>query len=328
MREHEKKTEYAWKKTPARGPLYALLRAALVILLVSAAVFFLIRLVPGDPATMVLGERATEESLAALREQMGLNRPLPQQFLAFLQNVFLHGDTGLSLKYGLPSRELVLQAAPVSLVLAGLALLITVVMTLLLALLAVSHRDGLLDHAVRIIPAFTQGMPVFWTGLLFILLFSVRLRWFPVGGLRDGIPGMLYSLILPAVTVSFGQIPPLVRSLRERLLAVLEADFVTALRAAKLPKGRLYAHVLRNAFVPTLMLFSVNASYLIGGTLVVEQIFGLRGVGKLLFEAISNRDFPLVQAIALYCAVLVVAISLVTELIARAADPRTEVRHE
>ena len=138
---------------------------------------------------------------------------------------------------------------------------------------------------------------------------------------------MIHSLILPAITVSFGQIPPLVRSLRERLLEVLSADFVTMLRAAKVPSRRiLMGHVLRNAFVPTLMLFSVNLSYMIGGTLVVEQVFGIRGIGKLLFEAISNRDFPLVQAIALYCAVFVVAISLITELIARKADPRGEVK--
>ncbi|MBR2989834.1 MAG: ABC transporter permease, partial [Solobacterium sp.] len=131
------------------------------------------------------------------------------------------------------------------------------------------------------------------------------------------------GLTLPAITVAFGQIPPLVRSLRERILEVLESDFVVTLKAAGVSKRViLFRHVLRNAFVPSLMLFSVNLSYLIGGTLVVEQVFAVRGVGKLLFEAISNRDFPLVQAIALYCAVFVVVISLVSELIAHKADPR------
>ena len=303
----------------------ALVRSLLVILLVMAAVFFVIRLVPGDPAVMVLGEHATDASLDALRERMGLNLTLPQQFVRFLQNIFLHADTGASLKYDVSSCALVLQYAPVSLALAGLAMLITVAVTILLSFLAATHKDGLLDHIIRVIPAFTQGMPVFWTGLLFILLFAVTLRWFPVGGVKEGVAGFWHSLILPAITVSFGQIPPLVRSLRERLLTVLGADFVTTLRAAKVPGRRiLFGHVLRNAFVPTLMLFSVNLSYLIGGTLVVEQVFGIRGVGKLLFEAISNRDFPLVQAIALYCAVFVVIISFITDLIAHKADPRTE----
>jgi len=140
---------------------------------------------------------------------------------------------------------------------------------------------------------------------------------------EPGALGALHSLLLPAVTVSFGQIPPLVRSLRERLVEVLDADFVTTLRAAKLPRRVIARHVLRNAFVPTLMLFSVNLSYLVGGTLVVEQVFDVRGIGSLLFEAISNRDFPLVQAVALYCAVFVVVISLLSDLIARWADPRS-----
>lgn len=301
----------------------ALLRAVLVILMVMLAVFFVIRLVPGDPAVMVLGEHATDASLDALREQLGTNLPVSQQFLRFLGNIFLHADTGESLKYGISSRALVMQFAPVSLALAALAMLLTILVTVPLAFLAATHKDGFFDHIIRVIPAFTQGMPVFWTGLLFILLFAVHWRIFPVGGIREGAFGMLVSLTLPAITVSFGQIPPLVRSLRERLLEVLQADFVTTLRAARLPERRiLMGHVLKNAFVPTLMLFSVNLSYLIGGTLVVEQVFGIRGLGKLLFEAISNRDFPLVQAIALYCAVFVVVISFLTNLIAHAVDPR------
>ena len=302
----------------------ALLRSLLVILLVTAAVFFLIRLVPGDPAVMILGEHATDDSLAAMREQLGVNLPLGQQLLRFLRNLLTQADTGASLKYGVSSRSLVLRFAPVSLALAGLAMLITVLVTLLLSFLAATHRDSIFDHLIRVIPAFTQGMPVFWNGLLFILLFAVHWRIFPVGGIQEGPGGLLRSLMLPAITVSFGQIPPLVRSLRERLITVLSADYVTTLRAAKLPRRVLFLHVLRGAFVPTLMLFSVNLSYLIGGTLVVEQVFGIRGVGKLLFEAISNRDFPLVQAIALYCALFVVIISFLTDLIAHRADPRTE----
>ena len=303
------------------------LRSLLVILIVMVAVFFLIRLVPGDPAVMVLGEHATDESLEALRGKLGLNLPLAAQFLRFLRNIFTRGDTGESLKYGISCRQLVLQHAPVTLCLTAMAMLITIVMTVLLSYAAALHKDSLLDQAIRLLPAFTQGMPVCWTGLLFILLFSVHLRWFPVGGLREGAGGMVYSLILPAVTLSFGQIPPLVRSLRERLLEVLGADFVTTLKAARIPSRRIFfGHVLRNAFVPTLMLFSVNLSYMIGGTLVVEQVFGIRGIGKLLFEAISNRDFPLVQAIALYLAVFVVLISLAIDLIAHRADPRGEVK--
>ena len=238
--------------------------------------------------------------------------------------MFLHGDTGESIKYGVSCRALVFQRAPVTLLLVALSMLITLAATVLLAFLAATHKDGLFDQIIRVVPAFTQGMPVFWVGLLLILFFAVRLRWFPVGGLKPGFWGMVYSLVLPAVTVSFGQIPPLVRSLRERLIEVLGADFVTTLKAAKVPRRVIFLrHILRNAFIPTLMLLSVNLSYLIGGTLVVERVFAVRGIGDLLFEAISNRDFPLVQAVALYCAVFVVVISFLADLIAHWADPRT-----
>ena len=300
----------------------ALLRSLLVVALVMLAVFFIIRLVPGDPAVMVLGEHANEAALQEMRERLGLNLPVGQQFAVFIKNILTSFDTGISIKYNVSSRDLVLQYAPVTLSLVFMSMLITLFMTLILAILAATHRDGVLDHAIRIIPAFTQGMPVFWLGLLLIIVFAVKLKWFPVGGVGEG-KEFWRGLVLPSVTIAFGQIPPLVRSLREQLIEVLDADFVVTLKAARIPKGRIFLrHVLRNAFAPTLMLISVNLSYLIGGTLVIEKVFAVRGIGKLLFDAISNRDFPLVQAVALYCAIFVVLISLASDIIAHLTDPR------
>ena len=300
----------------------AILRSMLVVVLVMIAVFFIIRLVPGDPAVMVLGEHADEAAVQALRERLGLNLPVGRQFAVFIKNILTSFDTGVSIKYNISSRDLVLQYAPVTLSLVLMSMLITLSITLALAFAAATHRDGLLDHAIRIIPAFTQGMPVFWLGLILIIIFSVRLKLFPVGGVGEG-RDFMRSLVLPSVTIAFGQIPPLVRSLREQLIEVLDADFVVTLRAARIPRGQiLLKHVFRNAFAPTLMLISVNLSYLIGGTLVIEKVFAVRGVGKLLFDAISNRDFPLVQAVALYCAVFVVIISLMSEIISHLIDPR------
>lgn len=301
----------------------ALVRAALVISLVTAAVFLMIRLVPGDPVVMVLGEHATDDAVRQLREQLHLNDSLGKQFWIFLQNVFCHADTGNSIKYGVSCRSLILQYAPVTLTLVAMSMTISVIVALLLSFAAATHKDGIADHLIRILPVITHGMPVFWVGLILILIFAVNLKWFPVGGLKKGASGMVYSLILPSVTVSFGQIPPLVRSLREQLIETLGSDFVLTLRAAKLPRRViLWRHVLHNAVVPTLMLFSVNLSYLIGGTLVVEQVFAVKGIGKLLFEAISNRDFPLVEGITLYCAFFVVIISFTVDLIAKKLDPR------
>ncbi|MGV8882719.1 MAG: ABC transporter permease [Rhodoglobus sp.] len=311
-------------RPPLRWLRRTLFAVVPVVIGVVVAVFFLLRLVPGDPARMILGERATEESVAALREQLGLNKPLLQQLFDFAGNVFLHGDTGNSLVYNVSTRELILQRAPISLALVGLAVLFSLIVAVTLAVLAARHKDGIIDHVVRVIPTIGQGMPTFWIGLLLIILFAVTLRWFPVGGIGTGPLEPFRSLVLPALAVSLGLIPPLVRSLRAELLEVFSADFVTTMRAARIPERRIvFGHILRNASLPTLTLLSVSVSYLIGGTLVVEQVFGINGLGSLLFGAISNRDFPVVQGVALYCALMVVVISLVLDLLVSLLDPRT-----
>ena len=298
-------------------------RSLLVIALVTIAVFFIIRMVPGDPAVMILGEHGTPEEIARIHKELNLDLPVSEQFGIFVRNIVLHGDTGESIKYGISSRDLILRHAPVTLCLVFLAMLIAIFTSVILAFIAATHRDSLFDHLIRILPAFTQGMPIFWVGLMFILLFSVRLGWFPVGGVEEGFFGMLHSLILPAITVAFGQIPGLVRSLREQILEVLDSDFVVTLKAAQMPNRIIFRHVLKNAMIPTLMLLGVNISYLVGGTLVVEQVFAVKGIGKLLFDAISYRDFPLVQGIALYCAVFVVLTGTIVDMIAHRIDPRT-----
>jgi peptide/nickel transport system permease protein len=303
----------------------ALVKALTVILCVMTAVFFIIRIVPGDPAKMILGEYSTPEALESMHHTLGLDLSLWEQFIRFVQTLFTHVDTGNSIIIGTSSRELIMQRAPVTLLLIVMACALAIFMSLLLATLAATHKDKLLDHLIRIFPTITLGMPIFWVGILLILLFSVRLGWFPVGGVSEGWLGTLHSLALPAITVAFSQIPTLVRSLRAQMLEVLESDFVVTLKAAGIPnRVILFKHVLRNSALPTLMLLGVNISYLIGGTLVVEQVFGIKGIGSLLFTSISKRDFPVIQGIALYCALSVVIISLLIEIISWWLDPRTK----
>ncbi|MEC0331595.1 ABC transporter permease [Paenibacillus macerans] len=303
----------------------AVVRAIAVIFCVMTAVFFLIRIVPGDPAKMILGEYSTPEAIESMHHALGLDLPLWEQFARFVKTLFTQGDTGNSIIAGTPTRELIAERAPITLLLIGLACFAAIVIALLLAVLAATQKDKLPDHLIRIFPTVTLGMPIFWVGLLLILAFSVRLGWFPVGGVREGWIGTFHSLALPAITVAFSQIPTLVRSLRVQMLEVLEADFVVTLKAAGIPsRVVLFKHVVRNAALPTLMLLGVNISYLIGGTLVVEQVFGIKGIGSLLFTSISNRDFPVIQGIALYCAIGVVMISLLVEIISWWLDPRTK----
>ncbi len=274
---------------------------------------------------MILGEYATAEAMSGMRHKLGLDLSLWEQFIRFLHNIFTHGDTGTSIIYETSSRGLILDRAPMTLLLVAMSCLLAIIVSLVLAVLAATHKNGLLDHIIRILPAVTLGMPVFWIGLLLILLFAVRLHWFPVGGVKEGFAGSLFSLTLPAITVAFSQIPSLVRSLRAQMLEVLESDFVVTLRAAGIPnRVILFKHVLRNSALPALMLLGVNVAYLIGGTLVVEKAFGLKGIGSLLFSAISNRDFPVIQGIALYCAIFVVIIGLLVEIASGYLDPRTK----
>lgn len=301
----------------------ALTRVVPVAIGVVIVVFFLLRLVPGDPAREILGDTATQQSVDALREQLGLNQPLWKQFVDFVVQLFTQFDTGDSLVYHESTRALIAERAPLSLGIVLLAVIITVLVAVPLAVAAATHKDGALDHIIRIVPTIGMGMPTFWVGLLLILVFAVNLKWLPVGGVGTG-PGEPWrSLILPAVAVSVAAVPPLVRSLRAQLLDVVSADFVTTLRAAHIPQRSIqFRHILRNAAVPTLNLFGVNVAYMIGGTLVVEKVFAINGVGMLLFSSISARDFPVVQGVALYCAIFVVVITLAVDGLSALIDPR------
>jgi len=301
----------------------SLLAAIPVALGVVVCVFLLLRIVPGDPARMILGEQATTASIDALREQLGLNLPVGQQLLRYLVGVFTRADIGTSLVTDQPVLALIASRVGVTLLLVGLAVVFTVLIAVPLALIAATHKDGPLDHVVRIFPTIGMAMPAFWVGLILILVFGVALRWLPVGGVGTSPADPLRSLILPALTVAIGMSPPLIRSLREQLLEVLDADFVVTLKAARLGSvSILVRHVLRNAAVPAVSLLGVNVAYLLGGTLVIEKVFAINGMGALLFSSISTRDFPVVQGITLVSAMGVVVISLVTDLLVAALDPR------
>lgn len=294
------------------------LRVVPVVTGVVLATFFLLRLVPGGPAAAVLGDQATDEAVAALEAQMGLDQPLGVQLWRYVSGVVLHGDVGTSLIYNVPTSELIAGRVGVTLSIVALAALGTLLLVVPLAFAAALHKDGVIDHVIRVVPAIGLAMPTFWIGLLLIVVFAVNLGWLPAGG-SDGVR----SLVLPAAAIAISMTPVLVRTLRAQLLEVLDADFVATLTAAGLPRRRVLAHVLRNAALPTLTLFGLNIAYMIGGTLVIERVFALNGLGALMFESISNRDFPVVQGVALFCAVAVVAVTVATDFLVDRLDPRS-----
>ena len=300
-----------------------LLSAVGVIAGVVVVTFLLLHLIPGDPAQSMLGNRATPEAVAALRAQWGLDRPLWTQFGSFVTRLVTRGDTGDSLFYQVPSRELIFPRIGVTLELVALAGLFCVLITVPLAAWAAIRQDRTADQVIRVIPSIGAGLPALWVGLLLIVLFGVHLHWFPVGGAGPG-PWLTFrGLVLPAFTAAIAIVPVLIRSLRAGMLEVLDSDYVAAARAKSLSEPRvLLSHVARNAAVPTLTLLGLNLAYLVGGTVVVERVFGIDGLGNLMFDSIGNRDFPVVQGIALFFAVVVVLVNLLTDLASAAIDPR------
>jgi peptide/nickel transport system permease protein len=290
---------------------------------VSILVFFLIHLVPGDPARTILGNQATDQRVAALRHAWGLDRPLPVQYEKFMARI-AHGNLGDSLFYNVSAGHLVLQRLPVTLWLIGLGALLSMVIAVPLAAVAATRRDRIPDHVVRAVPLVGLGFPPFWVGIVLLLVLALHLgRPFPVGGYGHGFAGHLHSMFLPALTVALGIAPILVRSLRASLLEVLDSEFVTTARSKGIPERRvLVRHALRNAIISTVSVLGVNIGFLVGGTLVVEQVFALPGVGQLMINSIFQRDFPVVQAVTLVFSVMVVLVYLLTDVAHALLDPR------
>lgn len=299
--------------------------AALVptVLGVTILVFFLVHLIPGDPARTILGNQATPARIALVRHEFGLDRPLPVQYEKFMARL-VHGDLGTSLFYNVGAGHLVLQRLPVTLWLLGFGTLLSLVIAVPLAALAATRRDTVADHAVRAVPLVGLGFPAFWVGTMLTLLFALNLgRAFPVGGYGSGFFGHVHSMFLPALTVALGIAPILIRSLRASLLEVFESEYVTTARAKGISERRVLAkHALRNAIISTVSVLGVNVAYLIGGTLIVEQVFAVGGAGQLMIDSINARDFPVVQAVTFVFAIMVVLTYLITDVIHALLDPR------
>ena len=289
---------------------------------VTILTFFMIHLVPGDPAVTLLGPRATPQLIATLHHAWGLDKPLLTQYLLYMGRL-LHGNLGDSFFFQLPSTTLIAARTGATATLLVTATLFTVLFTIPLAALAAVKRDKLTDHIVRSVPILTMGMPSFWVGIMLILLVSLRLGLLPVGGYGQNLPEHLRSVILPALTIALAISPMTIRSLRSSMIDVLEADYILTAKAKGASSGRvLFRHALRNALIPMITVLSVNIGWLVGGTVVIERVFAIPGIGSLMLDAIANRDFAVVQAITLVFAVFVIFVYLVADVSYALIDPR------
>jgi peptide/nickel transport system permease protein len=300
-----------------------LLQLVPIALGVTILVFFLIHLVPGDPARTILGNQATPARIALVRHEFGLDRPLLVQYRKFMGRL-VRGDLGTSLFYSVPAGRLVLQRLPVTLWLIGFGTLLSVVIAVPLAVIAATKRNRLPDQIIRAVPLVGLGFPPFWIGIMLLLVFGLHLgRGFPVGGYGSGFLGHMHSMFLPALTVALGIAPILIRSLRASLLEVLESDYVITARSKGIPERRVVRrHALRNAVISTVSVLGVNVGFLVGATLVIEQVYALPGIGQLMINSIFQRDFPVVQAVTLVFAVMVVLVYLTTDVVHALLDPR------
>jgi len=299
-----------------------LILMVLVLFGVTVVIFGMVRILPGDPAFLILGDRATDQKAAELREQLGLNRPVLEQYWMFVSG-FARGDMGQSLLYRQPVGQLVLTRVPVSLALAAYAMALAAIITLVFGIVAAVNKGRWPDQLIRVGFLFALTTPNFWFGILLILLFGLTLRWFPVAGFGETGPEHIWYLFLPALTLALQLSAVLIRNLRSQIILTLRSDYVRTARAKGLPETLvLLRHVLRNALLSTVTIFGLQFGFLVGGTIVVETVFALPGTGQLLVQSIAARDYPVVQAITVVSAVLVIVVNLAVDLSYSFLDPR------
>jgi len=291
----------------------------------SVVVFLLIRLVPGDPAQVILGLRATPEGLAAIHRDLGLDLPLPRQYVQWLEN-FVTGNMGQDYRSHIPVTVLLRQRLPVTLELAALSMLMSVLIALPLGVAAAVRRGGTADRAATLLGLVGISIPDFWLAIMLILFVALGLGVLPSSGFRplvEDVAANLRSLLLPAVTLAAGLAAVLVRMTRASMADVLNREYIRFTRAKGLRERLVvYKHALRNASIPIITVIGLQSGYLLGGAVVVEQVFDLPGLGSLTVNATLERNYPVVQATAMVIGLMFVAVNLATDVAYALLNPR------
>jgi peptide/nickel transport system permease protein len=288
--------------------------------------FALIHLVPGDPARALAGQRATPEILAGIRDRLGIDEPLIEQYWSFVAGI-AQGDLGHSFMLRQEVNTIIAARLPTTIFLVVYACILAIVLGVPLAVVSAVKRERWPDHATRWLVVIGLGLPSFWIGVLLISFVALRTGIFPVGGSGTGFVGQLWHLFLPALTLAISFLAVLVRSLRASLVEVLDADYIALARLKGIGPFRLYAHhILRNALIPAVTILGLNLSYLLGASVVVESVFAVPGIGNTLVNAVLSRDYQLVQGIAVVFGLIVVLITMAVDLTHAALDPRVELQ--
>lgn len=297
-----------------------------VLLGITVLSFLLLQVVPGDPAEMTMGTRASAEEIEQMRHEWGLDQPVWRQYLLFLRDC-LTGSFGVSLFHKVPVSQLILERLPYTLGLTLYSTLIALAIALPFAIIASLQRGRTTDVLIRQAFVLVLALPPFWLSFVFIIAFALNMGLFPTGGVGDSLLQDMHRLFLPALVVGLSTSALIQQSLRATMIETMGADFVDTARAKGLTAAQVFrSHILRNSLISTISVVGVRVSWIIGGTVVVEKIFSVPGMGGLLIDAILTRDFPVVRGLTVFFALLVVTVNLLTDLAYALADPRVRLR--
>ena len=308
--------------------LRRLMTLAATLLATSVAVFMVFQVLPGDPALVILGPDAQQDAVLRLRAELGLDRPVVERYVSWIFGL-LTGDLGQSYAYRVPVAELIVQRLQVTVPLAVTAIVLSTSIALPLGLFAASRHNRLGDVAVMGFSQIGVAMPNFWFGLLLVLLFSVNLGWFSAGGFPGwdrSVALSIKALVLPAISLALPQAAILARVTRSSVLEVLGDDFVRTARAKGLTRrATMWRHVLRNAMIPVVTIMGLQFAFLMAGAIIIENVFVLPGIGRLVFQAIGQRDIIVVMDVVILLAAMVVTVNFLVDLAYAALDPRLRV---
>jgi peptide/nickel transport system permease protein len=302
-----------------------LLSLALTLALASMVIFIMLEIVPGDPARLMLGFNAPQDAVDALRQQMGLNDPALLRYWSWIFGL-VQGDFGRSYTYSVPVSELIADRIPVSLPLALIALSLSTAIAIPVGIFSASRRGQLSDTAVMATTQFGIAIPNFWFALLLVYIFAVVLRWVPAGGFpgwNSGIFTAMKALVLPAIALALPQAAILARVARSALIEALGEDYIRTARAKGLSwRATLWRHALRNAMIPVVTIMGLQFAFLLAGTIIIENVFYLPGLGRLVFQAINQHDLPVVQNVVILLVAAVVSINFLVDITYAWIDPR------
>jgi peptide/nickel transport system permease protein len=306
--------------------LRRLIQSLFIIWGCATLVFFMLRMIPGDPVIQMLGPEYTPEAAAALRAKLGLDEPLLVQYLRWMGNI-LHGDLGGSIASGETVADAIKSGLPKTLSLATVSFVIATAIAVPAGVIAALRRNGPFDYIASIVAFIGVSMPSFWFGIILILVFAVQLRWLPAIGYseiaEDGVWAWFQRLILPRLAIGAGYAAILMRFVRAGLLDVLGSDYIRTARAKGMREGSVVVrHALRNALIPVVTVVGIQLALLLSGTVVIETVFSIRGLGRILVGAIFDRDYPIVQGVILLIAVIFVLANLVVDIVYTLLDPR------